>query len=85
MSKRDKTITAVIAKDIAGWLARRKIRNAAIFSYNPNGKNFYILNGKKIPEQEFDAANPVEHFPPTASHDNYDQTKNYMFNKKCFR
>jgi hypothetical protein len=70
---------AMIVKDISEWMKRKEIRSKkATYSVRVEG-NVYILEGKEIPEPEFDKLYPVEPFPPTNRHLNYDSTKAYIY------
>lgn len=82
-NRRNKNNNSLQAIDISGWIERKDKRNDATFCFRITG-NYYILGNEIIPERVFDKKFPVEHFPPRKRNDNFDRTKNYMFNKQSY-
>lgn len=62
----------------------KALRNLYIFTYKPDGKNYYTVNSKKISVDQFNEMFPIQLTKHNPKGNNYDKTKNWMHGEKSY-
>lgn len=62
----------------------KKLRNLYIFTYEPSGKHYYTVNGKKMSMAKFNEMFPIELIKHNPKGSNFDKTKNWMNGQKSY-
>jgi hypothetical protein len=79
-----KIVKSILVGNIQRVIENKINRQSYLFTYQPNGNNYYLVNGEKVSIEKFNELFPIEFKPYSSNTENPDKTKNWIQDKKSY-